>query len=68
MVKNKGLLPESLGTNIKEFLAIILSEVKRPQAQCLSLWGFLNFMRTPLFLSVNCWNGGVPIEGEQSLS
>jgi hypothetical protein len=33
--------------------------------QCLRLWCFLNFLRTPLSLSVNCWRGGVPIEGEQ---
>jgi hypothetical protein len=32
----KGLLPKSLGANIKEFLVTILSEVKRPQTQCLS--------------------------------
>ena len=32
----KGLLPESPGANIKEFLVTIISEVKRPQTQCLS--------------------------------
>ena len=26
---------------------------------------FLNLWRKPLSLSVNCWRGGVPIEGEQ---
>ena len=30
------LLPNSPGTNIKEFLVTILSEAKRPQIQCLS--------------------------------
>ncbi len=24
-----------------------------------------SFWRTPLFLSANCWRGGVPIEGKQ---
>jgi hypothetical protein len=33
---DKGLLPESPGANIKEFLVTILSKVKRPQTQCLS--------------------------------
>ncbi len=28
-------------------------------------WSFLNLWRKPLSLSVNCWRGGVPIEGEQ---
>jgi len=28
-------------------------------------WSFLNFWRKPLPLSVNCWRGGLPIEGEQ---
>ncbi len=42
-----------------------LSEAKRLQMQFLSLYCLLNFMRTPLSLSVNCWRGGEPIEGEQ---
>ena len=28
-------------------------------------WSFLNLWRKPLSLGVNCWRGGVPIEGEQ---
>ena len=28
-------------------------------------WSFPNLWTKPLSLSVNCWRGGVPIEGEQ---
>jgi len=50
---------------MKEFLVTTLGEVKRPQTQYLNLWCFLNFWRIPLSMSVNCWRGGEPIEGER---
>jgi len=31
-------------------------------------WSYLNFWKTSLSLSVHCLIGGLPIEGEQSLS
>ena len=43
--------------------SIILREAIRPQIHYPNLWGFMNFRRKPLSLSVSCWRSGLPNEG-----